>query len=880
MATYKGVEINLTPTDAMASEAERGLAWREEYGRGGTEVGVARARDIKNKAELSPETIRRMTSFFARHEVDKEADGFSPGEDGYPSAGRIAWALWGGDPGKSWANEKADRMDKIDEEERGLKAKAGDLKVGDFVSWNSSGGRARGKIDRIVADGQIDVPDSDFTVNGTEDDPAALIQVYQRGEEGWEATDTMVGHKFSTLTKIDALRFGQEMRPYPNEHAARLKDPDLFDELRRENNAGGEGVHFIYGIKGEGEDRTSEIQSIRFSADKFTAAEATAWLKDHDFSAVNFEEATGGERSLPVSTKQNRSFRAEDMTIEDEEVEFSFSSEAPVARYFGDEVLSHDDGAADFSRLNDGAPLLFNHNMDDYIGVVTKAYIKDKKGYARVRFANHERAKQIKADIDAGILRNVSFAYEVRKYEQDNRSNTYRGMDWMAYEVSVVTVPADQSIGFGRSHEPAESSAQPQRKEVEMSDVQTVRDDAVKAERERIATIQALGEKLQKSDLARQLVESGRSIEDARVAFLESVGVEMKPVSGRDSDVGLSDKEVKQFSFVRAINALANPGDRDAQEAAGFEREVSRAAAQKNGRNVRGIMVPTDVLRSKRDLTVGTATAGGNLVATDLLADSFIDLLRNRSVVQRLGAGTLNGLVGNIAVPKQSGGATAYWVAESGAPTESQQTVAQVTMTPKTLGAFTDFSRRLILQSSIDVETMVRNDLVNVLALEVDRAALYGSGSSNQPTGLKNITNVNTKDFAAAVPTFAELVGMETEVAADNADIGSMAYVVNAAMRGSLKTAVKFGSGTEMTIWEPGNTVNGYRTEVSNQIVTGDVFFGAWSNLILGFWSGIDLTVDPYAGATSGTVRVIALQDMDLMVRYPEAFCYGDADIA
>lgn len=796
MATYKGVEIDLKPTDSMAEEAERGLAWREEYGRGGTEVGVARARDLKNKTELSPETVRRMKSFFARHEVDKQAEGFSPGEEGYPSAGRIAWALWGGDPGMSWANEKADRMDTIDDEER-----------------------------------------------------------------GWE-----------------------EMRPYPNEHAARIKNPDQYDELRRENDAGGAGVHFIYGIKVDGDDRTSEIQSIRFSADKFTAVEATTWLKEHDFEAMTFEEATGGERKLPVSSKQTRGFRVEDMMIEEEEIEFSFSSEAPVARYFGDEVLSHDDGAADFSRLNDGAPLLFNHNMDDYIGVVTKAYIKDKKGYARVRFATHDRAKQIKADIDSGILRNVSFAYEVRKYEQDMKSSTYRGMDWMAYEVSVVTVPADQSIGFGRSHtevvNPAESSAQPERKELEMSDVQSVRDDAVKAERERIATIHALGEKLNKPELARQLVESGRAVDEARAAFLESIGVETKPVTGKDSDIGMSEKEVREFSFVRAINALSNPTDREAQEAAGFEREVSRAAGQKSGRAVRGIMVPTDVLRSKRDLTVGTATAGGNLVATDLLADSFIDLLRNRSVVQRLGAGTLNGLVGNIAVPKQSGGATAYWVAESGAPTESQQTIAQVTMTPKTLGAYTDFSRRLILQSSIDVETMVRNDLVNVIALEVDRAALYGTGSSNQPRGLKNISNINTKDFAAATPTFAELVGMESEVAADNADIGAMAYVVEAAMRGSLKTATKFGSGTEMTIWEPGNTVNGYRTEVSNQVVAGDVFFGAWSNLILGFWSGIDLTVDPYAGATSGTVRVIALQDMDLMVRYPESFCYGDADIA
>lgn len=91
------------PTDAMAEEAERGLEWRREYGRGGTEVGVARARDIANKRDLSMDTVRRMNSYFARHEIDKEAEGFRPGEEGYPSAGRIAWALWSGDAGQSWA---------------------------------------------------------------------------------------------------------------------------------------------------------------------------------------------------------------------------------------------------------------------------------------------------------------------------------------------------------------------------------------------------------------------------------------------------------------------------------------------------------------------------------------------------------------------------------------------------------------------------------------------------------------------------------------------------------------------------------------------------------------------------------------------------------
>ena len=117
MAKYKGEEINLIPTNAMVEEARKGLEWRKEFGRGGTAVGVARARQIVNKQELSARTVRRMHSFFSRHEVDKEGEGFYVGEDGYPSAGRIAWALWGGDAGQSWARGKDAQLDKIDEDE-------------------------------------------------------------------------------------------------------------------------------------------------------------------------------------------------------------------------------------------------------------------------------------------------------------------------------------------------------------------------------------------------------------------------------------------------------------------------------------------------------------------------------------------------------------------------------------------------------------------------------------------------------------------------------------------------------------------------------------------------------------------------------------------
>jgi len=188
------------PTQGMVNEAKRGLEWREEYGRGGTQVGVARARDISNGSSLSADTVKRMFSFFSRHEESsKGGEGFSPGEDGYPSAGRIAWALWGGDPGFSWSRRIAESLDSDE------KAAPDALSVGDFVSWNSSGGRSQGRVTRIVRDGEIDVPDSSFTIDGTEDDPAALIRVYQEGEDGWEASDTQVGHRFSTLRKIDAL---------------------------------------------------------------------------------------------------------------------------------------------------------------------------------------------------------------------------------------------------------------------------------------------------------------------------------------------------------------------------------------------------------------------------------------------------------------------------------------------------------------------------------------------------------------------------------------------------------------------------------------------------------------------------------------------------
>ena len=615
-----------------------------------------------------------------------------------------------------------------------------------------------------------------------------------------------------------------------------------------------------------------------------------------------------------------RSLSKPEMSLDEENrtIEFSFSSEEPVERSFGYEILSHKKEHANLSRLNDGANLLFNHNWDIIIGVVEKAWIgDDNRGYCVVRFSKNAKGEEVYQDVKDGIIRNVSFGYipEAFKITKENKNgkHEYTSEDWMALEVSVTSVPADNSIGIGRNligtrsdldeeytvnvdrslldEQTVKEEKEEEKGIIEMSEKEIVEpkiDTAAIAatardtERSRIAEINAMGERFGQKELSRQLVESGKDINEARKAFMEKLEVKQTPVSQTETDIGLSEKEKKEFSFMRAINALSNPNDRKFQQAAGFEYEVSEAAAKASGKTSRGIYIPNEVLRfsAQRDLVVGTASAGGNLVGTDFKAASFIELLRNKMVLANAGMTVLSGLKGNVAIPKQTGGATAYFVAENAAPTEGALTVGQVTMSPKTLAAYIDMSRKLQLQSDPSIEQLVRNDLVSVLGLKIDYSGLYGLGSSNEPTGLKATSGINVSDFSAGSPTYAEIVNMETLISSDNADAANMAYLVNSAGRGVLK-GVEKASSTGQFVWEPGNTVNGYKALVSNQVATPvsaehDYWFGNFADLLLGLWGGLDLMADPYTGSKEGTVRITAFQELDFAVRHAESFCYGN----
>jgi len=583
---------------------------------------------------------------------------------------------------------------------------------------------------------------------------------------------------------------------------------------------------------------------------------------------------------------------------EDRTLEFPFSSEEPVTRYFGPEILEHKSANWDLKRLNDSAPLLYNHNFDRPIGVVQKAWIDEtaKRGYAKVRFSKEEFASSIYRDIKDGIIRGISFGYVVKDMEQ--RGEEFWATSIEPYELSVAVVAADPTIGINRSKDntaPLETTSNMSKEE--RSDVSASSDapvnsvvesmtanpketlevrsevdtqKVIKAERSRIQEIQTVAAKYNLQDLGETYIKEDRSVADFNSAVLREWKPEAIAPKADATDIGLTQAETRSFSVLRAIDYLANPGSAAKREAAAFEIEASEAAASKLGRASRGITIPNEVF--KRDMQTSPDTAGGNLVATELSSD-FISLLTNASVLAQTGSTILTGLTGNISIPRAGSQQTSYWIGEGSNVTESDMTIEQVNMSGKTIGAMTDISRKLLIQSSLDVETLVRQHLANSVALEIDRAALYGLGSSSEPLGLHNVTGIATENVGNNDPSWADVVNMESDIAVGNALTGSLAYVTRANIAGAMKVKAK-DSGSGLFVNDNG-TVNGYPCYPSNQVEAGDIWFGNWSELILGYWSGLDLQVDPYTGGASGNVRVRVLQDVDVAVKHPASFCLG-----
>lgn len=878
MAKYKGKDINTTPTDAMKAEARRGLEWRKEFGRGGTEVGVARARDISNGRELSIDTVRRMYSYFARHEVDKDAEGFRPGEKGYPSAGRIAWSLWGGDSGQSFAKRVVKSADAADERsevtgsvKKTLTQKAKDHNEdhGDTASKRTSARTLAAVFRRGVGAYKTNPQSVRPSVTSPEQWAYARVNSFlyalRNGKfrSGKHDTDLLPSdHPMSSKGRgesVDEERVMDQNREIDDIIEEAIEQAESEQEIAKDLDDE-TGERHIKDIT-----ETDEDIVITFAKSDESDEEATEERVDESRADVSYR-AMGMEKG-PIDEETRR-------------VRMAISSEEPVERSFGQEVLEHSEDAIDLSFLNSGrAPLLLDHDPERQIGVIESAELDSsaRRLRATVRFGRNGLAKEAFDDVTDGIRANISVGYAIKKMERDARDgNKYVAKSWRPVEASLVSIPADVTVGVGRSSEPSpEPVITTDFKEIPMSesiDVAAVEAEARKAAQKNAAQIIELGAKHSRSDLAQKAISEGRSIEEFRGILLDEVG---STRALETQEIGLSKKEAGRFSLVRAINALANPTDRRAQEAAAFEFECSRAAADEYGKTAQGIMLPADVLRNwTRDLNSADES---ELFTDDFRGGDFIDVLRNASSVMQAGARMLGGLSGDVKIPKKTSAAAAGWIAsEGGASAESEMVVGQISMSPKTLGAHTDVTRQLLIQSSMDVEAMMREDLAAAIATAIDLAGLEGTGSSGQPTGILNTSGVNTVTaFAAANPTFAEVVTLETAVAEDNALTGNLAYILPASMYGALKTTEK-ASGTAQFVVEPGGTINGYRGIVSNQATAGNIYFGNFADLLIGMFGGLDIIVDPYTNSTSGTVRVVALQSVDVAVRHAVSFAFGN----
>lgn len=619
----------------------------------------------------------------------------------------------------------------------------------------------------------------------------------------------------------------------------------------------------------------------------------------------------------------------------DRTIEMAISSEAPVERWFGIEVLRHAADAVDLNRLSDGRhPLLLNHDLKTQIGVIERAWLDDdKKLRGEARFSRSELGQEVLQDVEDEIRTLISVGYEILEVEEHQKSadgeitirtlsgeqferemreqfgeNFYRAgpaacrkensqpptyivTRWCPFEVSVVPVPADVEVGVGRSAvtdespasnsqgSPAAPATSIQVKETKMNKSTEV------LEGERRDAIIALGEQysryVEQKDIYDAL-RNGRSVEQFKDLILSKM--ESRHSSTADLQIGMERKDIQRYSIVRAVVA-AMTGD---WRKAGLEMEASRAMEKMLGTAPQGFYVPFDAFQ--RDFNVGTGSEAGNLVATELRTDLFVDVLRNNLVLAQLGVKILPGLVGNVDIPKKVTAGTLAMIAEIGATTETNPTTGKLSLTPKRTGAHVEYSKQALIQSALAIEPMLRDDLLQGLAVQLQDQVINGSGSGNNMRGIRNTSGIGAVvgGTNGANIAWSHLVALESACANVNAEPDQRSgYLINTKTRGSLKTTQK---GTNLPfIWDGGPTpLNGYKAAVSNAVpsnltkgtsttvCSSAIFSSDWSMSVLGLFGAPDIVVNPFVLDTTAQVRITLNQFADHGVRLPAVFSTSD----
>lgn len=580
-------------------------------------------------------------------------------------------------------------------------------------------------------------------------------------------------------------------------------------------------------------------------------------------------------------------------------VNLSFSSETPVLRDydFGPawEVLGHGPQEADLSRLNSGAaPLLKDHqrNVDSMVGVIVSARLESGRGRAVVRFADTPEGNAMLARVRSGEIRNVSVGYAVRDLRQVGERDGYpvvRAIAWEAVEISVVATPADPTVGIGRSLgftarpplSKGSNMTKPAPAATGADEHGRQADTGALAERGRASEISAMGRQFGvDQDLVADAIARGTSVQEFSRDILGgmSQGERAAPTRSRLAMPALA-SDARPYSLTRAVQAELSGN----WQTAGFEREVGQEMRRLAGKSPSGFYVPTAALAG-RDL-VTTATAP-SLIGTDHMHGAFINALKPQVRVLELGATMLPGLVENVSIPRMVAGTSAEWIAEDGEAAESDPGFDAVSLTLKQLSANTRISRRQIKQSLPAVDQILTNDLRTQIAIALDRAAIAGTGTGNQPRGILNTAGIGSHALAAngGALTWAAVVALVSMVESANVDLTSLGFLSNYRVKGQMMATPRV-PGTETMILSPDEsdpTLAGHKARFSGNVPgnltkgTGTalsaLIFGNWADLLIGQWGGIDLIVDEVTEAAKGNIRLVAHSEWDIAVRHAESF--------
>jgi len=577
----------------------------------------------------------------------------------------------------------------------------------------------------------------------------------------------------------------------------------------------------------------------------------------------------------------------------DERIPVSLSSDLPVDRAFGREVLLHTREAIDMSRAVNGLPLLYNHDTDQPIGRLEDVQLRrDGKLGGMMRFSANPKGQEVLRDVIDGILTDTSLGYRITAWDESRGEDglpTYTATKWTPMEGSIVPVPADHTVGAYRSANtttPAPSDAWEDHPY--MPHAASQEDRGMPRDLETKLIAQAAETFGRTADLSRWISE-GRTLDEVR-AEIANTKINSLSRATPAGTIELSAGERREYNLSRAILSLA---DQSGRSRSGLEWEVSDTIAKQTGRAAQGLFMPLS-LSTRASIIgnmAGTSSLGGAAVQTTLMP--LIEILRNRLVLQQAGARFLSGLTDTVSFPRQITANTLSWTGEnpSSPNTLTALTMNNVTLSPKTAMASSSFSRQMLVQSSPDVQHTVADDLATVLALGLDDAGLNGTGTL-LPVGVRNTASIGNRTLGThgAALTWADLVGLESDLGTANADGGSMAYVTNAAVRGKLKTTLRSTTAGSSYLWEGGaeGSINGYRafatnlmpsnlTQGTSTTICSSIIMANWSELLVGiFGAGVDLVIDPYSAKNQNVVEVTAILMADIGVRHAASFSKSD----